>query len=57
MRLFPQKSCFCCLLTTGLNIFLTLTLVLRITGVICGCFYGPYLYLVVTVGGLYILGR
>lgn len=25
-------------------------------GVACGCFYGPYLYLVVTIGGLYILG-
>ena len=56
VRLWPQKA-LCCSLTTGLNILLTLTLLLRLTGVICGCFYGPYLYLVVSVGGLYILGR
>ena len=57
VKLFPEKSCFCCSLTTGLNFFLTITLLLRVAGVACGCFYGPYLYLVVTIGGLYILGR
>ena len=57
VKLFPENSCFCCSLTTGLNIFLAITLLLRVAGVACGCFYGPYLYLVVTIGGLYILGK
>ena len=26
-------------------------------GIVCGCFYGPYLYLVVSIGGLYLLGK
>jgi len=52
--LFPSKACFCLPLTTGLNIFLWLTVILRTAGVVCGCFYGPYLYLVVSCGGLYI---
>ena len=26
----------------------------RIAGIVCGGFYGPYLYLVVTLGGLYL---
>jgi hypothetical protein len=26
----------------------------RVAGIICGGFYGPYLYLVVTLGGLYL---
>ena len=29
---------------------------IRTAGVACGCFYGPYLYLVVACGGLYIAG-
>ena len=36
---------------------LWLAVVLRTAGVACGCFYGPYLYLVVSCGGLYIAGR
>ncbi len=55
VKLFPEKTC-CCSLTTGLNTILVLSLLLRLAGVACGCFYGPYLYLVVSVGGLYLLG-
>ena len=44
-------------MTTGLNTFLSLSLLLRLAGVACGCFYGPYLYLVVSIGGLYLLGN
>jgi len=52
--LFPRNACFCVSLTTGLNVFLWVSIILRIAGVVCGCFYGPYLYLVVSIGGLYI---
>ena len=55
VKLFPERTC-CCSLTTGLNTFLGLSLLLRLAGVACGCFYGPYLYLVVSIGGLYLLG-
>ena len=56
VSLFPEQTC-CCSLTTGLNTFLSLSLLLRLAGVACGCFYGPYLYLVVSIGGLYLLGN
>jgi len=52
--LFPSKACLCCPLTTGLHVLLWLAIVIRTAGVVCGCFYGPYLYLVVSCGGLYI---
>ena len=29
----------------------------RLSGMICGGFYGPYLYLVVSLGGLYLSGK
>lgn len=56
VSLFASNSCFCCSLSTGLNSFLSLAVVLRLAGAACGCFYGPYLYLVVSIGGLYLLG-
>ena len=56
VSLFASSSCFCCSLSTGLNSFLSLAVVLRLAGAACGCFYGPYLYLVVSIGGLYLLG-
>jgi len=55
VKLFPEKAC-CCSLTVGLNTLLTTALILRLGGIVCGCFYGPYLYLVVSIGGLYLLG-
>ena len=54
VSLFASSSCFCCSLSTGLNSFLSLAVVLRLAGAACGCFYGPYLYLVLPLGGLYL---
>jgi hypothetical protein len=33
---------------------LGLVILLRLTGLILGCFYGPYIYIVLPVGGLYL---
>ena len=57
VNIFPEKACYCCSLTSGVNVFLVLSVLLRVGGVTCGCFYGPYLYLVVSVGGLYVAGK
>ena len=29
-------------------------MVLRLAGIVCSCFYGPYLYLVITLGSVYL---
>ena len=57
VRIFTEKASCCCSLTTAVNVFLLLSLLLRVAGLTCGCFYGPYLYLVVSVGGLYVAGE
>ena len=57
VNIFTEKASCCCSLTTAVNTLLLLTLLLRLAGVTCGCFYGPYLYLVVSIGGLYLAGE
>ena len=57
VRIFTERASCCCSLTTAVNVFLLLTLLLRLAGLTCGCFYGPYLYLVVSIGGLYVAGE
>ena len=57
VNIFSEKASCCCSLTTAVNVFLLLSLVLRVAGLTCGCFYGPYLYLVVSIGGLYVAGE
>ena len=57
VNIFTEKASCCCPLTTAVNVFLLLTLLLRLAGLTCGCFYGPYLYLVVSIGGLYLAGE
>ena len=29
----------------------------RLAGTICGCFYGPYIYLALPIGGIYLAGH
>ena len=41
------------LLTTGKIINLQK---IRLAGTICGCFYGPYIYLALPIGGIYLAG-
>jgi len=53
-RYLPGQVCFCCPFNIGLQILLFLAITLRLCGMVCGGFYGPYLYLVVSLGGLYI---
>ena len=57
VHLAPEQACYCFSLTSGVNVFLVLSLLLRVAGIACGCFYGPYLYLVVSIGGLYVAGQ
>jgi len=52
--LLPTKVCFCCPFDLGVRLLMTAILLLRVAGLVCGCFYGPALYLVITLGGLYI---
>merc|ERR1711874_467641 len=54
VNIFTEKASCCCSLTTAVNVSLLLSLLLRLAGLTCGCFYGPYLYLVVSIGGLYV---
>merc|ERR1711936_753522 len=53
-NIFPDKACYCFPLTSAVNVCLVLAVLLRVAGVTCGWFYGPYLYLSVTIGGLYV---
>ena len=34
----------------------TINLAVRLAGTICGCFYGPYIYLALPIGGIYLAG-
>jgi len=38
----------------GLLALLALLILFRLAGLIIGCFYGPYIYLVLPLGGLYL---
>merc|ERR1719184_642085 len=53
-RLLPTKV-FCCLnMHPGAMILMSLIILFRFIAMILGCFYGPYLYLVLPLGGLYL---
>ncbi|XP_023338520.1 uncharacterized protein LOC111709144 [Eurytemora carolleeae] len=53
-RVLPSRVCFCAPFNIGTQVLLIIIILLRIAGMVCGCFYGPYLYLVVSLGGLYL---
>jgi hypothetical protein len=38
----------------GVKILLVAVILLRFVGMVMGCFYGPYIYIVLPLGGLYL---
>merc|ERR1712059_94465 len=52
----PRRVCCLLSLETGLQLLVILAMLFRLAGTICGCFYGPYLYLAVPLGGIYLAG-
>jgi len=53
-RCLPTKV-FCCVdMHPGAMILMSLIILFRFIAMIVGCFYGPYLYLVLPLGGLYL---
>jgi len=53
-QVLPSKVCCCCHLNIGLQALVGCLTALRLAGVICSGFYGPFLYLVLSIGILYI---
>jgi len=53
-KYLPGRVCYCCPFNIGLQVLLFLIILLRLGGMVCSVFYGPYLYLVLTLGALYI---
>jgi len=53
-RLLPQRVCCCLKFEVGLKLVLIVTMLVRFTAMVLGCCYGPYLYLVLPLGGLYV---
>lgn len=53
-KTLPEKICGCCPFDLGVQLLVGSVSLLRVAGVICGGFYGPWLYLVLTLGILYI---
>ena len=68
----PRSVCGIISLETGLQILVGIAIILRLViittskiinlriirlaGTICGCFYGPYIYLALPIGGIYLAG-
>jgi len=52
----PRSVCGIISLETGLQILVGIAIILRLAGTICGCFYGPYIYLALPIGGIYLAG-
>jgi len=53
-QVLPSKVCCCAPLHIGLQALVGCLTALRLAGVICSGFYGPFLYLVLSIGILYI---
>jgi len=54
IKFLPSRVCYCIPFDIGVRVLMVVILVLRLAGLICGLWYGPALYVVITVGGLYI---
>lgn len=50
----PRRVCFMPSFEIGLKALLGLIIILRLTALIMGCMYGPVLYIVLPIGGLYL---
>eukprot|EP00090_Calanus_glacialis_P024863 TRINITY_DN38588_c0_g1_i1.p1 TRINITY_DN38588_c0_g1~~TRINITY_DN38588_c0_g1_i1.p1 ORF type:complete len:180 (+),score=28.97 TRINITY_DN38588_c0_g1_i1:153-692(+) len=53
-KILPEKVCICCNFDIGVQVLVIIVMVLRLAGIVCSCFYGPYLYLVITLGSVYL---
>jgi len=54
VRFLPQRVCYCVTFNPGIKILLVIILILRFIAMAMGCVYGPYLYAVLPLGGLYL---
>jgi len=52
--LLPAKVCFCCSFEIGVRLLMLAILVVRLAVMVIGCWYGPMLYVIFTLGALYI---
>jgi len=55
-KFYPERVCFCLNFDTGIKLLTGLLILLRVAGLICGGFYGPYIYLVLVLTGVYLAG-
>merc|ERR1712168_432563 len=55
-RFYPERVCCCLNFDLGVKILVSILILLRLAGLICGGFYGPYFYLVICFTGLYLSG-
>jgi len=53
-NLLPARVCLCCPLDLGVQVLVGLISALRLVGVVCSGFYGPWLYLVLTLASLFL---
>jgi len=54
-KVLPGKLCWACgEFDPGIRIVLALVMLFRLVATMIGCAYGPYLYLVLPLGGLYL---
>jgi len=55
-KFYPERVCFCLNFDLGIKILTTLLVLLRLAGLVCGGFYGPWFYLVICITGAYLAG-
>merc|ERR1719429_320477 len=53
-KFYPDRVCFCLNFDLGIKILTTLLVLLRLAGLVCGGFYGPWFYLVICITGAYL---
>merc|ERR1712113_606789 len=55
-RLLPERVCCCLNFDLGVKILLSCLMVLRLAGLVCSVFYGPYISLVLCLSSLLLAG-
>merc|ERR1712025_8584 len=53
-KFYPERVCFCLNFDLGIKILSTVLVLLRLAGLVCGGFYGPWFYLVICITGAYL---